>query len=179
MSVVFLRGVNVGKGNRMDSAVFARALTMASGEPFSSFLASGNFFSQHDIEEPRLDEAVTKALGAIGLRVPYSVVENAELARVLGLVPPGITDKSRFLVYFAPQGFEGLRLDDLRAQAREGETVDVVDGYLMVGYGATIHDSALTAGLIDKLAGTKATGRNLNTLERLVAKLGEKTLPET
>jgi len=172
MSVVFLRGVNVGKGNRMDSAAFARVLTEASGTPFSSFLASGNFFSQRDVEGQRLEAALSQALDASGLKVPYSRLDNSELVRVLGLVPPGVTDKSHFLVFFSPQGFAGLRLDDLRAHAQEGETVEVIDGYLMVGYGTTIHDSALTAPLIDRLLGTKATGRNLNTLERLVAKLG-------
>jgi len=171
MSVVFLRGVNVGKGNRMDSAAFARRLTEGSGVPFSSLLASGNFYSLLDLPRERLAVVVGQALADTGLGVPFCTLANSELARVLGLVPAGVTDKSHFLVFFSPQGFAGLRLDDLRAHAQGGETVEVVDGYLMVDYGTTIHGSALTAPLIDKLLGAKATGRNLNTLEKLGSRL--------
>lgn len=179
MSVVFLRGVNVGKGNRMDSAAFAQRLTQASGVPFSSLLASGNFYSLVDLAQERLEAVVAQALADTGLGVPFSTLDNAELVRVLTLVPPGVTDKSHFLVFFSPQGFGGLDLGELSRHAAPEESVAVVEGYLMVDYGSTIHDSELTAGLIDKLLGTKATGRNLNTLERLVAKLGGRNHAET
>jgi uncharacterized protein (DUF1697 family) len=171
MSVILLRGANVGTSNRLDSKQLARCLTEATGETFHSLLASGNFCCTTDICRTRLERSVSACLAQCGCTAEAIVLDNARLRDTLRAVNGVFPDPSHVLIYFAKAAFDRRALKYLSDHATRGEVCRIAGDALLVDYGSGIHGSRITTGLIDRELGTVSTGRNLNTLARIAAAL--------
>ncbi len=172
--VVLLRGVNVGKGNRLPMADFKALLTGLGYTEVSTLLNSGNaVFSSAGRSAPKHAAAIGQALEAqLGLRVSTIVKSGAELASIVAgnplPVPEG--DHSRFLVAFVQDAAALQPLNGLQALAKSPErfAIGTEAAYLHCANG--ILESELGEALL-KL-GKAVTTRNWATVLKLVALSG-------
>lgn len=172
--VALLRGVNVGKGNRVPMAEFARLLEELGCTEVTTVLNSGNaVFSSTARSTSRLAERIALALREnLGVTTPVVVKTAAEMATILDECPftPPETEHSRLLVAFAMDAtaLEALApLADL-AEAPERFIVTEQAAYLYSPKGLLA--SRVGEALLGK-AGRAVTTRNLATTRRLVTLL--------
>ncbi len=172
--VVLLRGVNVGKGNRVPMAAFTSLLEGLGCTGVRTLLNSGNAV----VTAPRRNTTafaatVAEAIAAqLGVTTPVIVKSSAEFARIVSGAPmtPAAADYGAFLVAFA-QAPEGLRmLDALVSLAAPPERLVVTAdaGYLSCPAG--LLDSRVAPVLLGK-AGRAVTTRNWATVLKLQAAL--------
>ncbi len=169
--VVLLRGVNVGKGNRVPMAELRGVLEGLGGTGVRTLLNSGNaVFDSSGRSAARHAEAIAGALHErLGLTVPTVVKGAAELRSIVDGNPIVIGEEEhpRLLVVFAQ---EPAALRELRAlmplvQLPERLVIGLHAAYLYCPAG--ILDSRIGKAMLGK-AGQGVTTRNLATVLKLV-----------
>lgn len=173
--VVLLRGVNVGKGNRVPMAAFKALLEGLGHTEVKTLQSSGNaVFTSTGRAPHRHAAAIAAAVqAAFGVTTPVIVKSAAEFAAAVQeatpLVPPE-ADPARFLVAFAPDAaaLEALQPLTALAQAPERLVVGEAAAYLYCPGG--VLDSPVGAALLGK-AGRAVTSRNWATVRKLAALL--------
>jgi uncharacterized protein (DUF1697 family) len=168
--VVLLRGVNVGKGNRLPMAEFRAVLESLGATRVRTLLNSGNAVLSHKSRSPgSLGRNVHGALLAgCGLDLQVVVLSSAEFAGVIEQNPISIEpgEHSRLLAIFA-QGPESLQeLSALAPLVRPPErfVTGELAGYLHCPDG--ILESKAANALLGK-AGKSVTTRNWATVLKL------------
>lgn len=170
--VVLLRGVNVGKGNRVPMAGFKRLLEDLGCTQVTTVLNSGNAV----VSWPgRSGTALAQAVGAalqqqFGVLTPVLVRSAAALASVVkhNPMPPADEEHSRFLVVF-PQDAGALKaLSSLAALASAPERFEVTDEAAYLSCPAGLLASKVGTALVGK-AGAAVTTRNWATVLKLQA----------
>lgn len=176
--VGLLRGVNVGKGNRVPMAEL-RALVEALGSrEVATLLNSGNVvFSHSGRSSEKHAKAISAALNErLGVSVPVVAKSAAEFAAVLGHnpMPPPAEDQSRFLVAFAQEATALQALQPLVALAQPPErfVVGANAAYLHCPQG--LLQSRVGEAMLGK-AGRGVTTRNWATVLKLAGLLGVET----
>jgi len=112
--VVLLRGVNVGKANRVPMAEFRQVLESVGYLQVSTLLNSGNaVFCTAGRSAPKHAAAISLAMRErLGMSVPVVVKSSEEFADIIAGNPvaPPLEEHSRFLVAFSqgPQELEEL-----------------------------------------------------------------------
>lgn len=169
---LLLRAVNVSGANRVPMAELRALLTARSGlQNVSTYIASGNVIcdAPDDLEAAR---AGVRALiaDAFGVDTPVIARTHAELARAEhdDPFPDAALDKmvhAMFLeAYPAPEAVE-----QLTPRLQPGERIALVGRELWIDYGqGGVASTKLTRPVLDRALGTPATGRNRNTVRRLV-----------
>jgi uncharacterized protein (DUF1697 family) len=165
-----LRGINVGGKKLVSMAELRELLTGLGHTDVATVLQSGNaVFTSSKRSAAKLAAEIERALG-IDVRV--LVRTHAELAEVIANNPlPGaVDDPAHLLVNFLDGQPDKAGLDpadfpdeDIRFGRRE----------LYVWYRKGIGRSKLTNQVIERRLGVAATGRNWNTLAKLVELTGE------
>lgn len=172
--VVLLRGVNVGKGNRVPMAEFRTLLESLGHTQVQTLLNSGNaVFTSSARSAARLATAIADALAhTLGVKVPVVVKSAAEFAEILDGNPMAVpeADHSRFLVAFAndADALRGLEALQPLAQAPERFEVGPHAAYLHCANG--VLESKVGAALLGK-QGRAVTTRNWATVLKLAALL--------
>lgn len=170
--VALLRGINVGGRARVPMQTLRELLAAIGGTGVRTHLQSGNaVFTHEDTDPQRLADALQQALAdELGLTVTCMVRTAEDLRRVVAANPFDMTgiNGSRFLVVFlaGPVPLDRLAAieqadhapDELRAGERE----------VYAHFPDSIRDSKLAARLTDRGLGLPATGRNWNTVTRLL-----------
>ena len=173
--VALLRGVNVGKGNRVPMAELRALVEALGGSGVATLLNSGNVvFSHSGRSAGKLAAAISAALDErLGVAVPVVVKSAAEFAAVLGdnPMPPPAEDHSRFLVAFAQEAtaLQALRPLVALAQPPERFVVGASAAYLHCPQG--LLQSRAGEALLGK-AGRGVTTRNWATVLKLAGLLG-------
>jgi uncharacterized protein (DUF1697 family) len=173
--VVLLRGINVGKGNRVPMAEFKRLLEKLGYTEVRTLLNSGNaVFASSARSGSKHARAIAAAVqAAFGVSTPVIVKSAAELAAIIRgnpIVPPE-SEHSRFLVAFGQEeaALHALRTLPLLAQPPER--------FVITGEAAYLH---CPAGLLKSKVGKALLGtvgktvttRNWATVLKLGALLG-------
>lgn len=173
--VVLLRGVNVGKGNRIAMADFRCLLEAAGFSEVRTLLNSGNavFASAGRAAAARHAEAIAKRLQhEHGLSVPVVVVSARSFATIIAecpMVPPE-AEHSTFLVAF-PQRADALAgLAELKPLAEPPERFEIGRHAAYLHCARGILHSALGSALLGK-AGRAVTTRNWATVLKIDALL--------
>ncbi|MEF3083070.1 DUF1697 domain-containing protein [Luteimonas sp. SMYT11W] len=168
--VVLLRGVNVGKGNRVPMAAFKQLLESLGCTQVRTLLNSGNAVVTASVRATaKFAQTIADALSAqLGVSTPVIVKSAAELDRIVSESPmvPAESEHSRCLVIFA-QAPEALRLlDDLQPLAVLPEQLVVTGdaGYLECPAG--LLESKVAPALLGK-SGRALTTRNWATVLKL------------
>jgi uncharacterized protein (DUF1697 family) len=172
ISVILLRGVNVGKAKRLPMAEFRELLEGLGCSAVTTVLNSGNAVVEAGRTTARvLAERVEAAIPErFGFTVPVVVVGAKELARIVaenGLAA-GAEDASRLLVVFARDAEALGRLKDLEDLLAPDERL------LLTAHAAYLHcpggllDSRAGEALLAK-AGPAVTTRNWATVLKLQA----------
>ena len=179
--VALLRGVNV-VGRGMVAMSDLRDLLGEMGfADVRSLLQSGNLvfgtqrrFSCASLE--RMLEAMTAL--RLGRASPtYMVRSPVEWKAMIDANPfptAAKRDPSHYLVMFLKSAPAAANVKALRAAIRGRETIQAVGKQLYVIYPDGIGGSTLTHALIERHLGTRATGRNWNTVLKLAALLNSR-----
>lgn len=152
--VVLLRGVNVGKGNRVPMADFRATLEALGHTDVQTLLNSGNaLFSSTNRSATKLAADIAGAVQArFGVATPVIVKSASEFRAIVGgnsIVPPE-TEHSRFLVAFAMDPGRLAELDALRPLLNLGERL------VVTGHAAYLH---CAGGLLESRAGEAMLGK--------------------
>ncbi|MBE0549464.1 MAG: DUF1697 domain-containing protein [Rubrivivax sp.] len=173
--VVLLRGVNVGKGNRVPMAEFKALLEGLGYTNVSTVLNSGNaVFTSSGRSPAKHAGAIATALQQkLGISTPVIVKSAAELSAIIGGSPitPADADHSRYFVSFAAEEEALLALAPLQVltQAPERFVVSSLAAFLHCPNG--ILESKVGEALLGK-AGKRVTTRNWATVLKLSAQAG-------
>lgn len=171
---VFLRGINVGTGNRIAMTELAAVVSSVGVTDVRTLLNSGNIVGRSRTEPDALAAKVAAALlEQAGLAVDLVVRSDDEIDAVVALDPLAAIaeNPSRYLVTFlertpSPEGV--ARLD----AAYTGADVWQLHGrelYLWLPSG--VADSAVQKLLVKKVLGVTWTGRNWSTVLKVQAAL--------
>lgn len=173
--VALLRGVNVGKGNRVPMAEFKAMLEGLGYTGVGTVLNSGNAaFTSTGRSPSKHAASIAAALQqTMGVTTPVIVKSTAEFSAVIGASPidPPDTDHSKYLVAFAAEEEALLALAPLQvlAQAPERFVVTKVAAFLHCPAG--LLESRVGEALLGK-AGKRVTTRNWATVLKLSAQAG-------
>jgi uncharacterized protein (DUF1697 family) len=168
--VALLRGINVGRAHQVDMPRLRELLTERGHEGVRTHLRSGNVLLDSTMDEHAVAADLAGAIEAeFGFPVPVVVRTAAELAAVVAGDPfdTVATDPARYLVTFFPEPPAPDRVDALPPPEGGGDyLVRGRELYLWLPDG--IANTPLAAWKWDKLLGVAGTGRNWNTVTKLV-----------
>jgi uncharacterized protein (DUF1697 family) len=170
--VALLRGVNLGPTTRVDMAALRALFEQLGYDDVRTLLMSGNVvYTTGDAPEraiQRIEAALTKELG---LSVRVLVRTRDELAAVVKRYPLRdiATDGSRALVVFLSARSKTNAVRDLDPQQFEPEVFRVADREVYVWSPHGLQKVKLNIGFWEKRFQCVATGRNWNTVNKLLA----------
>jgi uncharacterized protein (DUF1697 family) len=173
--VALLRGVNIG-GHKLVAMADLRALCTDVGfTDVQSLLQSGNLIFR---SRPRAPGALERLLEAetssrLGLDTRFFVRTAEEWKAIVRDNPfpaQAERDPAHLAVLFLKDAPEGQTVDALHAAIRGPELVRAHARELYAVYPAGIGRSTLTATLIERMLATRVTGRNWNTVLKLLAR---------
>ncbi|MBM9475386.1 DUF1697 domain-containing protein [Nakamurella flavida] len=135
--VVLLRGINVGRANRLAMADFRAVLTELGLQDVQTVLQSGNAIGRAGGDPADHERTVHDALAARGLTVAVLVREVADLALAVDQDPLAVlaTDPSRHLIGFLAEPLTAdarTRLTDA-LQTAQDSVLDAGDRFAVVG----------------------------------------------
>lgn len=175
--IVLLRGVNVGRANRITMADFRMVLETCGLSEVRTVLASGNAIGVLPGPRPAaavLDlfaHGIETALAKRSVRTPVTLVTAATLDRIIEANPlPDVAaaHPSRFLVAFPRTRDELRALQPLARQDWGAETCAAGPDALYLACPGGLADSPLGTAVSRAAAGV--TTRNWNTVLRLQAR---------
>lgn len=170
-----LRGINVGRGNRVPMAALRRILGDLGYTHVTTLLNSGNAVfcapqQPPDVPARQVSAALEQQLG---VSVPIIVKTKREfLAAVAGNPVAVVPEASRLLVTFTRRRDELAALRALEEQLVPGEFLHVCGHAAYLHCPAGISDSRAAAALLGKM-GRNATTRNWATTLKIAALLAD------
>jgi uncharacterized protein (DUF1697 family) len=170
ISVVLLRGINVGRHRRVTMADLRASLARAGYPDVETYVQSGNLLVETRISAARLAAEVEAALHAdLGLDVDAVVRTGAQLRKVLAANPfvgEGLATSALHVGYCkskpARAGIHALATRDF---GRDRATVVGADVYLCYPDGQG--RSKMSGAVLEKLLGVPITVRNWNVTSAL------------
>ena len=163
--VVLLRGVNVGRANRVAMADFRRVLERLGARDVVTYVQSGNAVVGWDGTPGELETAAHSALAERALSVPVMVRTADELARVVAASPWGDElDPTLFHVAFLSGQPDPERVAAIDSEALLPERVVVGERVLYLDHARGVRSSRLAR--LD--LGVAATARNWRTVTALL-----------
>ena len=174
--VVLLRGVNVGKGNRVPMAEFRALLEELGCTGVVTLLNSGNaVFTSKSRSATALAKSIAAAISrAFDVTTPVIVKSAAQFAAIVHgnpIVPPD-ADHSKFLVTFAMDTKQLAALATLEKQRHPDERLAITAHAAYLHCAGGILESDMAKALLDR-TGRSVTTRNWGTTLKIHALLGE------
>ena len=173
--------MNIGGKTSVAMADLRALLADLGLEDGKSLLQSGNLLFRASDREPAelealLENATTERLG---LQTDYFVRSAVEWAAAVAANPypeAARSDPSHLVLMTLKSEPPGTPLESLRAGIPGRETVELVGRQAYLVYPDGIGSSKVTLKLIESKLGTRATGRNWNTVQKVAALLAEMDL---
>lgn len=169
---VLLRGVNVGKGNRVPMAAFKAMLQELGYSDVATLLNSGNaVFTGSGRSTAKHAQSIASALAAsTGVSTRVVVKSEAELSAAVAANPILVPEEhhSRFLVAFANDQDALSGLESLRPLVHEPERLVIGQHAAYLYCAAGLLESPVGAAMLGK-AGRSVTTRNWATTLKLSA----------
>lgn len=174
VQLALLRAINVGGHAKVAMSDLRNLLVEMGFTDVRSLLQTGNLvFQTGDATDPELERLLEAAAAErLGLRTDVMVRSADELAGVVERHPfPDVAerDPGHLVVMFLKSAPDESAVVALRAAITGRETVQVAGRHAYITYPDGIGRSRLTTALIESRLGTRATGRNWNTVLKLVA----------
>lgn len=170
--VALLRGINVGGKAKVPMQTLRELLAGIGGTQVRTLLQSGNAVFTHERQEPdALAADLRRALAdESGLDITCMVRTAADLRRVVEANPFDMTgvNGSRFLVVFLAGPVPRDRLAALDEAAFAPDEFRAGEREVYAHFPDSVRDSRLAARLTDRGLGLAATGRNWNTVTKLL-----------
>jgi uncharacterized protein (DUF1697 family) len=163
--VVLLRGINLGRHNRLSMPDLRAALEDVGCRDVQTYVQSGNAVVDWTGEPAELERATREQLSARGLDVPVMVRTGPELARVVAGSPWTGLDPKLFHVAFLSGQPDPAAVAAIDHEALLPERVVVGERVLYLDHATGVRGSRL-----DRLRlGVDATARNWRTTTALLA----------
>jgi uncharacterized protein (DUF1697 family) len=178
IQIALLRAVNVG-GRGAVAMSDLRDFTAALGfKEARSLLQSGNLvFDARRQAGPALERLLEReADKRLALRTDFFVRSAKELEAIVGKNPfrkEACDDPGHLVVMFLKEAADAEAVEALRAAIKGREVIHAAGGHLYIVYPDGIGRSRLTNAVIEGKLGTRGTGRNWNTVLKLVELVGE------
>jgi uncharacterized protein (DUF1697 family) len=170
--VVLLRGVNVGKGNKVPMAEFRAALESLGHHQVRTLLNSGNaVFSSTSRSASKLASVIANAVEErFGVVTPVIVKSAAELEVIVtnNPFPPPESEHSRLLVAFALDSTRLEELQSLSSLLQPGERFAVNEHAAYLYCAGGLLQSEIGEAILGR-AGRSVTTRNWATVLKLLA----------
>ena len=165
--IALLRAVNVGGTGKLPMADLRRLCEAAGFVDVRTYIASGNVVFRSRLSQPGAKAALEAQLAAYAGK-PVGVVLRtpSELAAVIAGNPFPAAEGNRLVVLFFDEPVPADALDSVRHQ--QDEQLHRTDREIYVHYGAGMGQSRLVVP-----AASRGTGRNLNTVRKLVEMAAE------
>lgn len=176
--VALLRAINVG-GHVVKMDVLRKHFSRMGFTNVETFIASGNvIFDAKDDEPAALEERIAYELeNSLGYAVATFLRTPAELASIVRHQPfePGVIDPDQHALYIGflprkPAADVARRVVALRTPVDE---FHVHKRELYWGCRTRFSDSAVSGGLLERTIAMPMTVRNVTTVRKLAAKLGQ------
>jgi uncharacterized protein (DUF1697 family) len=169
---ILLRGVNVGKGNRVPMAELRALLEELGCREVRTLLNSGNaVVSSPARSSTSLAATVRDAIAErFGFQIPVIVKSSRELREIVDQAPmrPPEGDQSRFLVAFGPDEAALRALEPLTALSGTGERIIITSQAAYLHCPGGLLTSRIGEAMLGK-AGRGVTSRNWATVLKLHA----------
>jgi len=169
--VALLRGVNVGRGNRVPMAELRALLQRRGYSHVSTLLNSGNaVFCAPAKAAARAEATIAQALAdELGVSVPVIVKSSHEWTAAIAANPgPAVDDPSRLLVAFASTPGELENLAGLASLLLPSESFHLASGAAYLHCADGVLESKAAAALLGKL-GRGVTTRNWSSVLKIAA----------
>ncbi len=167
--VLLLRGINVGKHNRIAMADLKAAMVDSGFGDVSTYLQSGNIIATGPDDRQTATDTLTKVIADnFGFDIPVVARSADEVAAAVANnpFPEAIEQPKVFHLAFCHP--EPASTDGLDPQRFAPDRFSLVDGTLYLDYAEGVRNSKLTVAAIEKALGVRATARNWNTVLKLV-----------
>ena len=172
--VVLLRGVNVGKGNKVPMAEFRAVLEELGHTGVHTLLNSGNAVFNSGSRSPAklAAEIASSVLARFGVVTPVIVKSAAEFAAIVTNNPiaPPQSENSRFLVAFAMDRTRLQELSSLQSLLQPGERLAVTEQAAYLHCAGGLLESKAGEAILGK-GGRSITTRNWGTTLKLASLL--------
>ena len=171
--IAFLRAINVG-GRNVKMDVLRQIFVEMGFAHVETFIASGNVIFDTDVVERKvLEQQIEAGLqDALGYRVDTFVRSVTELAAIAAYEPFAASVLAENVLYVGllaePPGDEAKQALQLFNSDLDWFHVEGCELYWLCF--TKISDSKISGGKLEKALGMPATLRNVNTVNRLVAK---------
>jgi uncharacterized protein (DUF1697 family) len=169
--IVLLRGINVGKHNRVGMAPLRELLTGLGHEDVRTLLQSGNVVLTSDTTGAELERSLEQAIaGELGVEPAVVVRTVDEVAAVLERDPFGdVADQPKlYQVSFLSEPLAPAVKRELEAADVAPERVAVHGREIYAWHPGGVQRSPLVKLLMDRKLGVTATARNWNTVTKLL-----------
>jgi uncharacterized protein (DUF1697 family) len=175
--VALLRGINVGGHKKVAMADLCEVLTGLGLVDVRSLLQSGNLvFRSAGRMAAQLEGLLEEETGKrLALETSFFVRTAGEWGAVIAGNPfhaEADRDPGRLVVMFLKEAPDRGRVEALRAAIVGPEVVHAEGRQVYVVYPNGAGTSRFTHAVIEKTLGTRATGRNWNTVQKLGALAG-------
>ncbi|WP_424186842.1 DUF1697 domain-containing protein [Actinokineospora sp. G85] len=171
--IVLLRGINVGKHNRIAMGPLRNMLTDLGYTAVKTLLASGNAVVTADTKDPAaVARKIRKGIDdTFGLSIHTIVRSRAQVERVIerNPMPDEAAREPRFLhVGFCDPAPDKKTVDSIDHDALGNERLILDEGTLYVWFANGVRNSRLARVLSAKKLEGSVTMRNWNTVQKLV-----------
>lgn len=167
--VALLRGINVGGGNKLPMADLRRIAEGLGWQDVRSYIASGNLVFRADgaVHAEKLRNALA---AETGLSIPVLILKGNAMRMALEACPFPDTQGNQLHCFF-PFGEVTIDAALRDSLATKGEVLVEQEGRIWLHTPQGFGTSKLAGKLPQVLGGAAVTGRNLNTLRKLVEML--------
>ena len=170
----FIRGINVGGHKKVAMSDLREMLTKLGLEDAQSLLQSGNLVFRSSKRTPAQLERLleTETEKRLGVQADYFLRTPEELKKVVAGNPfpeQAERDPGHLVAMFLRDAADKKAVEALQAAIIGSEVVRADGKHAYIVYPDGVGTSRLTHALIEKKLGTRGTGRNWNTVLKLVA----------
>jgi uncharacterized protein (DUF1697 family) len=171
--VALLRGINMGGHKKVSMSDLRAFLARLGLKDVQSLLQSGNLVFRSNARPSGLEHLLeAEAEKRLGLQTDFFVRTSEEWSEVIARNPfrkAAEKDPSHLVVMFLKDAPAEGSVKALQAAIAGPEIVRSYGRQAYIVYPVNIGDSRLTISVIDRMLGTRATGRNWNTVLKLGA----------
>ena len=170
-SIVFLRGINLGKARRVQMAALRELLAENGHENVRTFLQSGNVILESRSTGTTLERELERQLEAgLGFRVDVFVRTRSELAKVVARNPLKAVakDPAKYLVTFLRARLDPGVARRLRSLDVGAERLVINGRELYTWHPGGLARTELRKHLTDGVLGVSSSGRNWSTVTKLL-----------
>lgn len=168
--IALLRGVNLGKHNRVPMAELRGEMAALGFGEVATHLQSGNVVFSATISADAAERAIADGIAArFGIEVPVLVRTRDELAALIAADPLAeiATDPAKYLVTFLSAPPDPDRFAAL--EPPEPELVRFGEREVFVWCPDGVRNTRVSQSWLERRLGVSATSRNWSTVERLLA----------